>query len=232
MKFNSSPRNSLLIRGLLLPLLLLAPANLSAQEEETVSIQFAAVAWEETIRGLFYFDAGEPKPIIVLNGSPGERFPYEGPPNLTFFRKTTNPEGEAIYTPVASVPVPPEERDLLLLFIGRNNPGELKIVAMPDSRDNFGAGGFYFQNLTSRRVALRVGDATMTLAPRELEIVQTSPDRTQNVDVRIASSDAENNWSLVYESRWGPPRNRRIWVFLHGGVDGRPEIKRYYEFVE
>lgn len=201
-------------------------------EEDLVRVRFSTVSWDNTIRDLLYFSEGAPNPIIVANGAPGKKYAYRGPRDLVFYTESVGPEGEPVFTPRASVSITPGEPDLLLIFLERPDSADFKVLPVPDKGKEFRAGCFHFQNLTVERVALRVGEQDLLLAPGEGQTVQTPVDRPQNVDVQIAAPSENKEWRLVYQSRWGPPGNRRIWVFLHRSEEGPPKIKRYYEIVE
>lgn len=222
--------NSKLILFSVIGLLFSGFIYLNGSEEELLDIKFTAVAWNETIRGLYYFDSGQPVPIIIANGAPGEIRSYYGPSPLTFYTRLAGEDGEYDYQPKATVSLENSQRKLFLVFFQNTPDSPIRIFPIPDSEEDFGAGDFHFNNFTSKDVLLRVGEDRFSLSPGDFRVVNISEGNAQNVEVQIASTDEENNWRLVYQSRWGPPGNRRVWVFLHG-EETRPSIRRFTEYL-
>ncbi|MDQ8194332.1 hypothetical protein QEH59_07840 [Coraliomargarita sp. SDUM461004] len=220
------------------PLLLLFAVVISsiqivAQDaEEGVTMTFSTLSWQGSIKELLYFNNGAPTPILIPNGAPGSEFTYKGPPNLSFHTQEIDEEGKPIYPTVASTTVANHQELLLIFFPTRasiDSALSYRILALPAAEADFTSNAFNFYNLTKKRLAIRVGEHKFQIAPGTSLIMPLATSNTQNVDVQMAANQQNNGWTMIYQSRWAPPKRRRAWVFIHGEGEGTPEIRKYYQ---
>lgn len=216
----------------LLTALLLLTVSAHAQEEESVSVSFSTLSWKGSIKDLFYFNRGEPVQLFIPNGAPGAVQAYKGPPQMGFYTKRINAEGETVYDLKASVTVSTGATKLLLLFLPAPDSQpeqQYRILALPDPDANFQGNTFNFYNLTGSDMAIRVGDDQFRLASGRNRLIPLDDADVQNVDVQMASSTKNDAWTMIYQSRWAPPGKRRAWVFIYGEPGSTPGIRKYYQ---
>ncbi|MDP0495808.1 MAG: hypothetical protein Q7Q73_06330 [Verrucomicrobiota bacterium JB024] len=214
--------------------LFLLTAFAHAQEEESVSVAFSTLSWKNSIKDLFYFNRGEPVQLFIPNGAPGSVQTYKGPPQMGFYTKRVNAEGETVYDLKASVNITSNASKLLLLFLPSSaSPPEqqYRILPLADSDADFPGNTFNFYNLTGANMAIRVGDNKFQLASGRNRLIPLDDVDVQNVDVQMASSTKGSEWTMIYQSRWAPPGKRRAWVFIYGEPGSTPGIRKYYQSV-
>lgn len=198
-------------------------------QEQDLQIRFSTLAWNEAIRDLYYFDSEKPTSIIVPNGAPSQSHTFSGSSPLTFYTRNAVDGGEYMYKPAARVDIDEGMSDVLLIFFRDNTTGTFEVYPIPIVGNEFRAGDFHINNLTQRNLLLRFGEDRFPLSPGGSRIVRIAVESAQNVEVQMASTDEDENWLMVYQSRWGPPGDSRVWVFFYG--DGlRPSIRRFSEF--
>ena len=216
----------------LLTALLLLTASAHAQEEESVSVSFSTLSWKGSIKDLFYFNRGEPVQLFIPNGAPGAVQTYKGPPQMGFYTKRINAEGEAVYDLKTSITVSADASKLLLLFLpapASQPDQQYRILALSDPDANFQGNTFNFYNLTGADMAIRVGDDQFRLSSGRNRLIPLDDADVQNVDVQMASSTKNDAWTMIYQSRWAPPGKRRAWVFIYGEPGSTPGIRKYYQ---
>jgi hypothetical protein len=220
-----------LIPSLLTALLLLTVCA-RAQEEQSVSIAFSTLSWKSSIKDLFYFNRGEPVQLFIPNGAPGATQAYKGPPQMGFYTRRINAEGETVYDLKTSVTITPGTSKLLLLFLPApaSQPGQqYRILTLADPDADFPGNTFNFYNLTGADMAIRVGSDQFRLASGHNRLIPLDDAAPQNVDVQMASSTKDDAWTMIYQSRWAPPGKRRAWVFIYGEPGSTPGIRKYYQ---
>jgi len=198
-----------------------------------ISVSFQALAWDNTISDLYYFDRGNPVQLFIPNGAPGPTLPYHGPPVLKFYTKGISAEGEDQYDLKAAVTLSATQQRTLLLFIPASSEGaagpQYRIMPLQDNDRAFTNNAFNFYNLTNTDMAIRVGDDQFVIKPGRNRIIGLTEEVKKNVNVQMASNTDASNWTLVYQSRWAAPKNRRAWVFIYREGEDRPSIRKYYQ---
>ncbi|WP_309385884.1 hypothetical protein [Cerasicoccus frondis] len=222
-------------RSGLLALLVATSQPCAAQEEETITLQFQTLSWQQSIQDLYYFDSGQPVKIFVPNGAPSSTQTYTGPPTLGFYTKHLGEDAQASYQLSSSVKLSKGLSKCLLLFLPTQSPDSgprYKILPLDDNANGFGANAMNFYNLTDARMAVRIGGSQFELKPGANKVLQLSENDSKNVDVQMASNPDNTNWSLIYQSRWAAPGHRRAWVFVYQETGSRPSIRKYYQIVD
>jgi hypothetical protein len=177
----------------LLVLLAASGPQVSAQsgpeEEPLVEFRFQALSMAGSISDLFFRSEEKDIPIFVTNGSFTREYAFSGPEALTFFRKSTNAEGETIRTPVARLPVSPgwNGRFMRLVFSPDGGEGREFYRIFPiNFTAEVGQGNrLFLANLCAQPLAIKLGETRLRIEPKSTRMVEVSPDEDGYLETLI-----------------------------------------------
>jgi hypothetical protein len=194
------------------------------------SIRFSLFAWDQSISELHYSAQGDDQAVNIPNGAPTQPFSYKGASPLNFYTLHPAEDGTVVRKIRASVELNAGIDDWLLVFVPSRGAGDVqyRILAVPDDQSGARANSFLFFNYMESDLAVRVDDSRELLPRGSFKVFEASEAGGKNVTVQLASAD-ESGWDLIYQSKWGHPRDRKVWAFLFTDENGRTKVKKFYQ---
>jgi hypothetical protein len=187
-------------------------------KEDIISVEFQCLGLGEQFRRMnFYYKDGEEVKSIVMNDlARTKSYEYTGLKNLVFYSDIETQKA------VTSVTLSIAKKKPLLLFLP-NEKQESKrlyrIVEIEDSLLTFGAGTYFFYNLSSRDLAWKVGKEMFKIksGTREYRTINIEGEHVPVIGVDI-SIDGQNR--RVYRSGFKNYPNVRRIIFIRDTVVG------------
>lgn len=187
-------------------------------KEELITVDFQCLGLGEQFRrmNLYYMDGDEVKNIVMNDLARTRSYEYTGLRNLVFY---SDPE---IQKAVTSIKLSITKKKPLLLFLPNEKQESKKlyrIVEIEDSASKFGAGTYFFYNLSSRDLAWKVGKEMFKIksGTREYRTIKIAGEHVPVIGVDI-SIDGQNR--RVYRSGFKNYPNVRRIVFIRDAVAG------------
>jgi hypothetical protein len=142
-------------------------------------------------------------------------YSYEGEAPVSFYRKSTGPNGETLRDEAASVPVGRLfGRQLLIFMRDPATPGKYRIEVLNDSDDAIPVGAFRFINITDQPLAVFCGGSTGEIKPRGDIVLRATPREGEDV-VGIEVQGLKNGKAVrLYSNRWAFSPTLRGLVFV------------------
>ena len=214
---------------ILLILLVLVPAGLTAQTQEPSKvIKCSFLYWDGIPEEKFYFRLGEEYHSIKFRqGSRGEMISLKRMSNFEVFREVENPnEGQAPYEILAAVSVPSDISKVLFLVLPPDKEGgEYRVVAMDDSVEEFSRKTFRFFNLTEQMISIEFAGETQQVEVNGFVVMESRVDKKGGF-IPCIMRDPEGE--TIYGTRLFAQPNGREDVFIRPSpIKGRkaPSIK-------
>jgi len=221
----------------LLPVILLT-SSLLAQEtpEDYVSLNLTTLSWDKgVIEDLGYLSDNEVATTDIYSRALSVPFPYSGPAQLSFFRETNVPGEEApLRTPVASVSLPANASEVLLIFM-RNKKVEAErynVIAIPRDKSSFPSGSYQIFNLSDFPVSGKMGDEVFKLEYHGKKVIKLPLQEKTSIEVKFAQEE-DGQWSLGYSSIWSHYASKRVNIFILNSENSVSpiDVRRFSEYV-
>lgn len=206
--------NKLLLPGLLLILLSLAPVA-EAQDKKEVSIKFKTI----------FFQTRDKAVPVIYTGALGKREEVSlSSSRISESQKGVVRDGNKVdffetidaEEPIATVTLPRAGRELLFIF----TPFERKIKAwaVKVPLDKFGKGSRMMVNATSGSVAVKLGSMKAVKIPSGknaiLSVSKSFKDKMIPVKIYERKA-ADEDWVIAQSTRWPVDRRFRSYVFVY-----------------
>lgn len=155
---------------------------------------------------------------------------YHGPARLVFYSGAdaasatpAAPGASAEPPPFATVELPPEGGEFLLLFGGQ--PGAVRIAAMDFSRESAPLGAYLFWNLSSQPLGVRLGEAAGMLSSGARELIRPQSEDRSYLALRVFG-DQDGAARQLFASRHFHRETTRQLVFITDAeTPGRVRLK-------
>jgi hypothetical protein len=200
--------------------------------EPVIKVKFRIISWDRVIDDLFFLSGkGEVKPVLALPNARSPFYEYEGTGPVVFGRQKTGPDGKPVFEAAASVPIREfGERTLLLFSDKAGDPGRFQVAGFDDSDSALPAGSYRFCNFTPNLLAVKCGDASGTVPPRESLLLRAKTiDSAEIMPVEIYAK-TEKGSQRAYANRWPYGATTRTLVFISYLPETKNfEIKKLHE---
>lgn len=187
-----------------------------------INIEFTGIRFGPNIEGLKYFENPDltVKEIYIPKSVDSERYSYNGPNPLVFFRESTDAEGNTIRTPVTSVTIPEGARKLILFFFSQKDArGEkIHIVPFEDSGDEFPAGMFRVWNISGFDVAVQIATEKAMVPNGENVSLRPSLDDQEYYPAKMFHKlEGSEEWKQFVNNGWTNRAKQRVMIILLPG---------------
>ncbi len=216
----------------LLSLCAMVVCRAQSSAPQTYKLKFRLISWDSEISDLQMLNGdGNLTPVRILPNGRSPFYVYEGPGPVAFGRQKTGPDGKPLFEEAVTVPVKEfSERTLLMFSPSPDARGRFLATGFDDTDAALPAGSYRFANLSPKQLAIKCGDASGTVDPREFKTMQArTTDNPEIMPVEIwAKSDG--GFQRVYSNRWPYGLTTRTLVFVYF-VPGKKsfELKRIQE---
>lgn len=206
-----------------------------AQEPDLLSIEFRSYSLGKPIPDLYYYDGSDYQLASVPNNQRSPAYSYKGLPELKFFNRTMDSEGQPIYTVTGSTTLSRGNSKVFVTFLPyRDDSGELKfhIYNVEDTFSTSRSDNWMILNLTPKKLVSKIeSDITpFSLVPGKSQFVKPTP-RDNNSYIFSVAEEVDGEWKLVYNATWPHAENKRAIVFImpRGENPNGVKVKRMYE---
>lgn len=160
-------------------------------------------------------------PVSIPTSSRSLPIPLGAATELVFFRERIV-DDKVVHVPAVTVPIPPEIKQPLLLFIPDRSatPGfdasqvNYRVKVIEDSVTVFPASSVNFFNATPGELAVRVNKSDAKLPSGANLIIPFTPDTYGDIRVRIARFDGQRDaWRHVMNAPFSAPGGQRLLIF-------------------
>ncbi|MBC2602854.1 hypothetical protein [Puniceicoccus vermicola] len=211
--------------------------RLDAQSvEEPAKAKFSTLAWDQTIKGLYYWDDEERINLNIPNGAPSPTFeaPIDKP--LVFYRDTgqIDEAGNPIGNPLVSINIDRADDPLLLIFFKRNDQTDSYYIAPIVNETQTTPEEIYqLYNISSHDIVAKFNDQKIALEPNKPLIIPAPGTDQASFGVMMAiQMDSQENgeWQLVYKAFWPYRQGRSSLVFISDqeGRKNQIKVRRFY----
>jgi hypothetical protein len=194
---------------------------------------FQAIATGEAIvNSLWYYANGTPQTLSVSEISRSRDYAYDSAAQIAFYGDRVDEEGQPI--PEAIAQIPPETSRLLLVFIKLKEPTPqgytFRVVALPDSSQDFNFGSFEFINATNQQLAIDIDGEKFLLNKSGIRVVSVTPPEQGSIYLQIMRRESNDDWKSCYSNSWGHRADMRTLVFIINNEGGTINALRYRQF--
>jgi len=170
--------------------------------------------WE----GIYYLPKGDPEKPEELRFSLYQRskaYEYKGPAPLTFFRITTNDEGDKVFTGVGVVKLPKEltSGDLILFFDPVKEDGPYTITKMFDSEMSYPDESMVIFNTMPITFTAAFGSQAIAIPPGASPPISIKSHTKNPVPIAMAINQ-DNKLHLVLKNQMRFSSGRRTLLIL------------------
>lgn len=168
--------------------------------------------------------------IKIASSFRSEAQPYLGPAAIEFF--ATPPlvhtaSANADPRPVASVLLPPDKHNLMLLFLKQtptsDHPGpQYRIEILPDNPGNLPMGGYLLMNTTGKKLIGSAGHQTFELEPRSAKALPFPGDAPQKLEWIFWNATRKEK--PLYSSLWQHHPDGRTLIFITESAEQRGDL--------
>lgn len=206
----------------------------SGQERDAyVRTELLALSIANPVEELYYRSGNNVEVFRSGGVGLGQPMPYSGSAVLRLYRKRSEvPSAEAEANPLfrgpepaATVRLPPDQNRILLLC-HQTKDSTLRLMAVPASFEDLHTGDYKVFNFSGQPIAMRLGEQTLRLAPKESRSLanQKWRQQTMNLEVMIGIK-TESGPRSVFSTVWGHDPACRYFVFLLDGFHASTPIR-------
>ncbi|MBC2601825.1 hypothetical protein [Puniceicoccus vermicola] len=192
------------------------------KEEDLVSVEFTTLALgNRNIEDLKYESDGQVRTISIYTRTFTQPHSYSGPPSMIFFREERSPsDGTIQRIPVANAKLSPNQKEVLILFMGNDGGSDehYQVFTVKRDRSIFPAGSYQIFNLSEYAITGKIGEELFQLNDMDSTVVELSNRETTAIEVKFARSEGDS-WTLAYNSLWPHRTNFRSNIFIFGTDD-------------
>lgn len=213
-------------------------------EEPQISAQFASLLWlnglpkSSALRQqrpeLYYRSGTEYEKLNYQSNQIGNVQKYRGIPQIILYRRTTNPQGEVVFTPVGSSTSLPLNTTEFMLFIQPTDAaGNVRVSAINTSSEYIRNGTMLFANLSAYDMVTQIGEERVSLKPGQTNFFEPDFEEGQaDIPVQVAIFDQKKDkWKRAYSSKTRMLSHRPyLGIFYLSG--NRPNAYRFRMFTD
>jgi hypothetical protein len=174
--------------------LILASASLSA-------LDFTCLCFQGTYKGLHYSKGENSDQLITINDySISQKYTYNGPSPLVFYKLSKNEEEETVRTPVAQFPFNQQYKKLLFIFYP--NPaqeGTYQVYPIPSDDLAMPPGSYRVQNQTRKQVAMLLDEKTYQFQPGQFQVV--TPQAREATSITVEVEEIDNDGAIEEQAK-------------------------------
>jgi hypothetical protein len=197
---------------LLLPLLFMTQV-LFSEEMDTLSFQFNCLGMDESFRRMeLFYDTADGRAAIRMNDlAKTQLYSYSGDGILKFYK---NKEGGSA---IATYNYDQDFAQPLLIFV-KSSDDKYQIFSMDNSWDKLPINSYLFYNLSSKKLAWRVGEDYFGVEPGKSKMIKSEfkGEKTPIFALKIGEDDSSQR---VYRAMWLNYDNIRRIIFIRDTLE-------------
>ena len=202
-------------------LLAFSPFMRAQPKPDELNLTFTTLRIGPSFEPLKYFaKEGEAVQVNAPSSVGSRSYPYTGPSPLVFFRESTDQKGELMREPVASVNLPDDSRDFLLVFLSKKDGDEdiIRIFPIKDDASSFPSGQFRVWNLTTHKIAAQIADERILVQPGKQTDLSPNLADKQYYGAKIYFQPADStDWEPFINKGWTHYASQRVLIILLPG---------------